>query len=140
MNGRRIAAAASILLVVGVVVLTITAISGEIVRVLGQVVLFVVMLAAGWVVVTRSGSARILGVVVAIAAAAAIALLQSGGSDADLVSLGLRILAVVVAIGLARYAIGTTTRSLQAARHPGHRWVQRERRPVHEPQVGRRKG
>ena len=119
MNSRRIAAAAAILLVVGVVVLTITAISGEVARVLGQLALFVVMLAAGWMVVSRSGSARILGLVVAVAAVVAIALLQAGGPDADLLSLVLRVLAVVVAIGLARYAIGTTTRALQAGETPG---------------------
>ncbi len=87
MNLRRIAAAAAILLVVGVAVLTVTAISGEVARVLGQLALFAVVLAAGWMVVSRSGSARILGLVVAVAAIVAIALLQAGGPDADLVSL-----------------------------------------------------
>jgi diacylglycerol kinase family enzyme len=119
MKRRRIAAVAAILLVVGVVILTITAISGEVIRVLGQLALFVVMLVAGWMVVSRSGSARILGLVVAVAAVVAIALLQAGGPDADLLSLVLRVLAVVVAIGLARYAIGTTTRALQAEETPG---------------------
>ena len=141
MNLRRIAAAAAILLVVGVFVVTITAISGEVARVLGQLALFVVVLAAGWMVVSRSGSARILGVVVAVAAIVAIALLQAGGPDADLVSLVLRILAVVV---------GDRTRAIRDrhdhpsppgggdARDPGGDGD--ERRPVHEPQVGWRQG
>ena len=119
MNTRRIAAAAALVLVVGVVVATITAIAGELGRALGQLALFVVVLAAGWMAVTRSGSTRIIAVVVAVAAVVAIALLQTGGPDADLVSLVLRIIAVIVAIGLARYAIGTTTRDLQAGETPG---------------------
>ena len=53
MNTRRIAAAAAIVLVVGVVVVTITAIAGELGRALGQLALFVVVLAAGWMAVTR---------------------------------------------------------------------------------------
>ena len=55
----------------------------------------------------------------AVAAIVAIAWLQTVGPEADLVSLVLRIIAVVVAIGLARYAIGTTTRDLQAGETPG---------------------
>ena len=49
----------------------------------------------------------------------AIAWLQTVGPEADFVSLVLRIIAVIVAIGLARYAIGTTTRDLQAGETPG---------------------
>ena len=69
--------------------------------------------------VTRSGSTRIIAVIVLVAAIVGIALLQIGGPDADLLSLVLRILAVLVAIGLVRYAIGTTTRDLQAGETPG---------------------
>ena len=119
MNTRRIAAAAAVVLVVVVVASTITAIAGELRRVLGQLALFVVVLAAGWIAVTRSGSVRIVAVVVAVAAIVGIALLQIDRPDADLLSLVLRIVAVVVAIGLARYAIGTTTRDLQAGETPG---------------------
>ena len=119
MNTRRIAAAAAIVLVVGVVVVTITAIAGELGRALGQLALFVVVLAAGWMAVTRSGSTRIIAVVVAAAAVVAIAWLQTVGPEADILSLVLRIIAVIVAIGLARYAIGTTTRDLQAGETPG---------------------
>lgn len=119
MNTRRIAAAAAVVLVVGVVAFTITAIAGEIPRVLGQVALFVVVVAAGWMAVTRSGSVRIISVVAAVAAIVGIALLQVDGPDADLLSLALRIVAALVAIGLARYAIGTTTRDLQAGETPG---------------------
>ena len=69
--------------------------------------------------VTRSGSTRIIAVIVLVAAIVGIALLQIGGPDADLLSLVLRVLAVLVAIGLVRYAIGTTTRDLQAGETPG---------------------
>lgn len=119
MNTRRIAAAAAVILVVVVAVATITAIAGEVPRVLAQLALFVVVLAAGWMAVTRSGSTRIIAVIVAVAAIVGIALLQVGGPDADLLSLVLRIAAALVAIGLARYSIGTTTRALQAKETPG---------------------
>ena len=121
MNTRRIAAAAAVVLVVGVAVATITAIAGEVPRVLAQLALFVVVLAGGWMAVTRSGSTRIIAVIVSVAAIVGIALLQIGGPDADLLSLVLRVLAVLVAIGLVRYAIGTTTRDLQAGETPGRR-------------------
>ena len=45
MNTRRIAAATAVVLVVGVAVATVTAIAGEVPRVLAQLALFVVVLA-----------------------------------------------------------------------------------------------
>ena len=68
---------------------------------------------------TRSGWRRVVAAIVAVVAVVAVVLLQVGDDDLDGLSLGLRIAALVVAIGLARYAIGTTTRALQRAETPG---------------------
>ena len=99
------------------------------------------MLLAGWVAVTRSGWRRVVAAIVAVAAVVAVVLLQVGGDDLDGLSLGLRIAALIVAIGLARYAIGTTTKALQRGGDAGHAGAAgEERRAVHEPEVGGRQG
>jgi diacylglycerol kinase family enzyme len=116
---RRVAAAAALVLVVAVIAFTIIALADDVPRLLGQLALFAVALLAGWAAVTRTGWKRAVGVVLAIATVVGIVLLQAGGEDFDGVSLVLRIAALVVAIGLARYAIGTTDQALRAADTPG---------------------
>ena len=54
-----------------------------------------------------------------MAALVAVVVLQVAGDDRDLISLGLRIVGLLVALGLAHYAIGTTTKALQGATTPG---------------------
>ncbi len=119
MSLRRLAAAAALLLVVAVVGFTIVALVDDVPRLFAQLALLAVALLAGWVAVTRSGLGRVVGAVLAVAAVVGIVLLQVGGEDFDGLSLGLRIVALLVAIGLARYAIGTTDQALRAADTPG---------------------
>ncbi len=119
MSVRRIAAAAALLLVVAVIAFTIVALADDVPRLLVQLVLLAIALLAGWVAVTREGWKRAVGAVLAVAAVVGIVLLQAGGDDFDGLSLILRIVALIVAIGLARYAIGTTDQALRAADTPG---------------------
>jgi diacylglycerol kinase family enzyme len=116
---RRIAAASAVVLVVVVIVLTIATVAGDVWRLIAQLALVAIALCAGWVAVTRSGARRVVAAILAVAAVVGIVLLQVGGDDFDGLSLGLRIAASVVAITLARYAIGTTTQALQQAETPG---------------------
>ena len=119
MSLRRVAAALALVLLLLVVVVTIVTLAGDLPRLLAQLALFAVVLLAGWVAVTRSGWRRVVAAIVAIVAVVAVVLLQVGDDDLDGLSLGLRIAALIVATGLARYAIGTTTQALQAAETPG---------------------
>ena len=119
MSLRRVAAALALVLVLAVVVVTIVTVVGDLPRFLGQLALFAVVLFSGWVALTRSGWQRVVAAVVAVAAVITVALLLVGDDDVDALSLALRIAALVVAIGLARYAIGSTKRALQQAETPG---------------------
>ena len=113
--GRRLAAIVSILLVIGVVVTTLAIGTDEPLRVLTGLVLLVVFLAAVWVALTRTGQRR--GVAVIIAAAAAIGLAVTVVNAEGLLGFSMvaRILALIVAVALAKYALGTTVASLKAA-------------------------
>ena len=119
MNLRRLAAGAAFLLVVAVVVFSIVALVDDVPRLLAQLVLFAVALFAGWVAVTRSGGKRVVAAIVAVAAVLAAVLLLASGDDFDAVSLAVRIVALLVAVALAKYAIGTTDQALRAADTPG---------------------
>ena len=78
--------------------------------------LFAIVLSAGWIALTRSGWQRVVAAIVVVAALVAVVVLQVAGDDSDLISLGLRIAVLLVALGLAHYAIGTTTKALQRDR------------------------
>jgi diacylglycerol kinase family enzyme len=119
MSLRRVAALVALLLVVAVIAFTIVALADDVPRLLGQLALIAVAVVAGWVAVTRTGAKRSVGAILAVAAVVGIVLLQTGGDDLDVVSLVLRIVALIVAVGLAKYAIGTTDQALRAADTPG---------------------
>ena len=92
---------------------TVATVIGDFPRFIAQLVLFAIVLSAGWVALTRSGWERTVAAVVAVAALVAAVVLQVVGDDRDLISLGLRIVGLLVALGLAHYAIGTTTKALR---------------------------
>ena len=109
----------ALLLVLAVVIATVATVAGDFPRFVAQLVLFAILLSAGWIALTRSGWERIVGVVVVVASVVAVVVLQVADDDNDLLSLVLRIAVLCVALGLAHYAIGTTTKALQAAETPG---------------------
>jgi diacylglycerol kinase family enzyme len=119
MNLRRIAAGAALLLVVAVVALTVVALADDLPRLLAQLVLFAVALLAGWVALTRSGVKRVAAATVAVVAVVVAIVLLASGDDLDALSLAVRIGLLIVAVPLARYAIGTTDQALRAADTPG---------------------
>ncbi len=113
--GRRLAAIVSILLVVGVVVASLAIGTDEPLRVLTGLVLLVVFLGAVWVALTRTERRRVVAVIVAVAAAVGLAASVLNAEGLLGASVAARILALVVAVGLAKYALGTTVKSLKAA-------------------------
>ena len=116
---RRVAAIAAVALVAAVTVVTAVTAVSDAGRVLVELALLVAALAGLWTAATRSGVARIVGAVVALVAVIAIGVTIVIDEGLTGLSLALRIVALVVAVGLARYALGTTLRSLKAAEVPG---------------------
>ena len=116
---RRVAAVVALVLVVAVIVFSIVALVDDVPRLFGQLALLAVALLAGWVAVTRTGWKRVVGAILAIGAVISVVVLQASGDDSDLVSLVVRIVALIVALALAKYAIGTTDQALRAADTPG---------------------
>ncbi len=116
---RRVAAIAAVALVAAVTVVTAVTAVSDAGRVLVELALLVAALAGLWTAATRAGVARIVGAVVALVAVIAIGVTIVIDEGLTGLSLALRIVALVVAVGLARYALGTTLRSLKAAEVPG---------------------
>jgi diacylglycerol kinase family enzyme len=116
---RRLAAIVAILLVAAVVVGTLVRVVSDPGRVLIELILLVILVAAAWLALTRTGAVRTLATIVA--AAAVIALLVSlVSAEAYLgVSLVVRIAAVALAVGLGKYALGTTMVALKESETPG---------------------
>ncbi|MGE5210020.1 MAG: diacylglycerol/lipid kinase family protein [Acidobacteriota bacterium] len=118
-TGRRLAALASIVLVVAVLVATLVRVIDEPVRVVAEVVLLVALTAAGWFALTRTGTRRVIATVVLVAVAAALIAVAVSAEGAALASLLVRIAVLAVAVWLARSALGTTVRALQRSETTG---------------------
>jgi len=116
---RRLAAITAITLVVAVLLVTVLALVLDPLLFFAQSVLLVVAGLAAWVMLTRSGGTRWLAGVVTVAAAVAILILQVQKQGAPLLSLLLRVAALLVAAGLARYALERDVRTLQRSPTPG---------------------
>jgi diacylglycerol kinase family enzyme len=112
-------AIAAILLVVAVTVGTLVRIVDDPLRVLAELLLLVVLVGAGWVVLTRAGTRRVIAVVVAVAALVALVFGVVIAPGSVGVSLAARIAALVLAVGLAKYALGATDVALKQSETPG---------------------
>jgi len=117
--GQRAAAIAAIVLVVAVVVATLAEVAKEPGRVLLHLVLLALLVAGLWIALTHVSTGRVFGIAVAVAAAIGIVVALVGAEGALAVSLAIRVGLLVVAVGLAKVALGTTTRSLKEAEVPG---------------------
>jgi diacylglycerol kinase family enzyme len=116
---RRLAAIAAILLTVAVVVVTIVVVFDDPLLFIAQVLLLLVVGLAAWDALTRSGGGRWVGLVLAVAAAVAILVLQVEREGSAVLSLVLRLAVLLVAAGLARYALARDVRTLQRSATPG---------------------
>ena len=129
------------MLVVAVVVATVVRVVGEPLRVVVELVLLVVLVAAGWVALTRTGPRRVIAAVVAVAVVVAliVSLVNADGfrrrlgprSDRRARRRG----------GAGEVRAGHHGRRAQAERDRRHAGAGgHPRRAVHEPQVGGRQG
>jgi diacylglycerol kinase family enzyme len=116
---RRLAAIMAIAIAVAVAVGTLVRISTDPLRVVGQLVLFVIVIAACWIALTRTHARRTIAVLVAVAALIASIASIIGGDGALAVSLILRIAGLVLALALGRYALGATEAALKQRETPG---------------------
>jgi diacylglycerol kinase family enzyme len=116
---RRLAAIAALVLVLAVVIGTLVRVVSDPLRVVLELVLLAVLLSAGWIAVTRSGARRTIAVLVAIVGVVALIASLVNAEGYLIASLAVRVVALVVAAGLAKYALGSTDRALKEATTPG---------------------
>jgi diacylglycerol kinase family enzyme len=116
---RRLAAAAAIVLSIGVLVATVLVVLDRPLEVVVQVVLLAAVLDAVWSALTRKGAVRGIWVVVAVVAAVAVVAIQIAGGDGYVLSLLVRLALLGVALLLARYALKRDVRSLKQMETPG---------------------
>ncbi len=115
---KRVAAIAAIALVAAVVIATLVRGWNEPQRIVLDLLMLIVLIAATWIALTRMGTKRVVAVVVAVATIIALCI-SIIAADGLLVSMLARVAGLLAAVALARYALGTTVRSLKAARVPG---------------------
>jgi diacylglycerol kinase family enzyme len=114
-----LAAIAAIALVVAVVVTTLLRVAGDPVRVFVELLLLVMLLAAGWFLLTRTGAKRLIAALAAVAVVVALVAVVAGAEGYAFVSLLARIAALAVAVSLAHYALGATVGALKQSETPG---------------------
>jgi diacylglycerol kinase family enzyme len=115
---KRVAAIAAIALVAAVVIATLVRGLNEPQRVVLDLLMLVVLIAATWIALTRIGTKRVVAVVVGVATIIALCI-SIIAADGLLASMLARVAGLLAAVALARYALGTTVRSLKAADVPG---------------------
>jgi diacylglycerol kinase family enzyme len=113
---RRAAAVLSILLVLAVIVVTVVLASQQAARLLAAAALIAVAALAVWYALTRAGRRRFVGVALAVAAVSVLAVAFVAGNPLSVV---IRVLLLVLAAGLARYALARDIRTLKATATAG---------------------
>ena len=122
---RRLAAIAAILLVIVVVVATVVRVVNDPLRVVAELVLLVVLVAAGWDGLIRTGPRRAIAAVVALATVVALIVSLVNSDGFRLVSILLRIVGIVVAVALAKYACWAPRSALSKRAKPPARRCRR---------------
>jgi diacylglycerol kinase family enzyme len=112
---HRLAAIGSLVLVGAAIVVTLVRALHTPVAAFVDLVLLVFAVSGAWVALTRVGATRIVGAVAAVTAATAVVLRLVGAEGRVVVSIVVRLALLGLGVALARFAIGTTTRALQAA-------------------------
>ena len=116
---KRLAAIVAILLVVGVVVATVGRVANEPLRIAGEFVLVVVAVGGAWVALTTTKARRAMAMIVALAAVVALIISTFNAEGYRVLSAAARIVALVVAVALAKYALGTTVGALKQSETEG---------------------
>ena len=116
---RRLAAIAAVALLALIALMTAAIVLDEPGRVALQFVLLGVMVAGLWLALTRSGARRVVAAVVAALAVVALLATMGTADGPRLLSLAVRIAAVVGAVALVKYALGSTATALSQSDTPG---------------------
>lgn len=116
---RRVAAVAAIAIAAAVVIATLVVILRDPLLFLLQTALLVVVGIAVWGALTHKGALRWAGVVVAVAAIAGIVAFELAKGRLTVASLAVRVAALLVAAGLARYSLSRDVRTLKRSETPG---------------------
>ncbi|HEU4527565.1 MAG TPA: diacylglycerol kinase family protein [Actinomycetota bacterium] len=119
MGRRRAAAIAALLLFAAVAATTLVGIAGHPLRVLWELLLLVVLVWAGWLALTRAGTRRRIATIVAVAALVALFVTMIDAEGLAIASLLARVLALVLGVGLTKYALRTTVVALKQSETPG---------------------
>ncbi|HET6495620.1 MAG TPA: diacylglycerol kinase family protein, partial [Thermoleophilia bacterium] len=116
---RRLSAIAALLLVAGVLLATVVIVLNDPLVLAGQALLLVVVVTAAWIAMTRASALRWIAAIIAIVGivgSGALELSREGHSGASLI---VRVALLLVAAGLARYALSRDVRTLQLSETPG---------------------
>ncbi|HEY7478210.1 MAG TPA: diacylglycerol kinase family protein [Actinomycetota bacterium] len=116
---RRLAAIGAIVLALVVVVLTILFVSGAPAWFALQLVLIAVAALSAWYAVTRVGGRRAIGFLIAALALVGFVLAGLVNEGGGLASVVIRVVALTISLGLARYALALDLRSLKSGDTPG---------------------
>jgi diacylglycerol kinase family enzyme len=116
---RRLAAIAAIVVFAAVAVGTVVGVLADPLRALADILLLAVLVGAAWIALTRAGTRRRVATIVAAVALVALAGTLIGAEGYLMVSLSVRILALVVALGLTKYALRSTVVALKQSETPG---------------------
>jgi len=114
-----LAAIVAILLVVGVLVATLGRVADEPLRVGGELLLVVVLVLGAWVALTTTGVRRATAGIVSLAAGVAVLLSVITTDGYRILSAAVRVVALVIAVGLAKFALGTTVGALKQSETEG---------------------
>ncbi|HEX5951270.1 MAG TPA: diacylglycerol kinase family protein [Actinomycetota bacterium] len=116
---RRAAAVAALVLFAAVALATLVRVVGDPLRVLWELLLLVVLVGSAWVVLTRAGTRRGIATILAVAALVALLVTMIDAEGFGIASLLARVLALALAVGLAKYALRTTVVALKQSETPG---------------------
>ena len=116
---KRLAAIVAILLVVVVVVATVVRVANEPLRIAGELLLVVVAVGGAWVALTTTKARRAIAAVVSVAAVVALIVSVINAEGYRALSVVVRIVLLVVAVALAKYALGTTVGALKQSETEG---------------------
>ena len=137
---ERLTAIAVLVLIAAVVVMTLVALVGDLGRALIQIVLLVAVVFAAWYGITRVGRGRALALVVGLLALAGFVLVGLA-RDGEPVTVVVRAVLLLLAIGLTRLALAQNVEVLKPERDPGDPGAARHAPGAdHEPEVRRREG
>ncbi len=110
---KRLAAIIAFLLVAGVVVATVVRVTDEPQRVAGEFILVAVAIGGAWIALISTKARRGAGGIVSLAAVMALLVSVINADGYRVLSVVVRVVAIVVAVALAKYALGTTVGALK---------------------------